>query len=144
MKYFCRQLSVTAPQLRPRGNFCLTLKGGMLAKARSTASARDISHVDRGTLLADYFENTSEDPRGGDSPATGHLGSWVNIPRESCHRRDQAGVREVTRVFQLKYRDSGYNPDCSPLYSPAPPTFERFSPTAHFTVIDSSAHYIAW
>jgi len=29
MKYFCRQLSVTAPQLRLRGNFCLTLKGGV-------------------------------------------------------------------------------------------------------------------
>lgn len=29
MKYFCRQLSVTAPQLRPSGNFCLTLKGGV-------------------------------------------------------------------------------------------------------------------
>ncbi|EFN71077.1 hypothetical protein EAG_06232 [Camponotus floridanus] len=28
--YFCRQLSVTAPQLQPYGNFCLTLKGGVL------------------------------------------------------------------------------------------------------------------
>jgi len=29
MKYFCRQLSVTAPQLWLSGNFCLTLKGGV-------------------------------------------------------------------------------------------------------------------
>lgn len=46
MKYFCRQLSVTAPQLRPSGNFCLTLKGGVCIRGKlgSTVSARDISH----------------------------------------------------------------------------------------------------
>lgn len=46
MKYFCRQLSVTAPQLQSSGNFCLTLKGGIPGKPRSTVYARDISHED--------------------------------------------------------------------------------------------------
>lgn len=46
MKYFCRQLSVTAPQLRAERQLLLDVKGRCISEVNpgSTVSARDISH----------------------------------------------------------------------------------------------------